>query len=513
MNKNIKLKISIILSLIGLLISILVYFLITPFLIKVMGKNVFGVYSLIYTIVSYFIVFDFGLGNTIVRYTAKNSIVTKKEVQNKLIGILLIIYIVIGIVTFLIGIYIYNNINNIFISLREKEIELARKMILYALINVSFHFPLSIFFNAIRGYEKFIFSEIIRIIKLIINPIIALIYIKLINNKNYENIVFLQMVINIIIDIIPLLYYFFVLKEGLIFPKKRKDFYLLPEIFVYSLYIFLSMIAMKIFWGTGQIILGVVSGASAVAVFSLSVQILQYYSIIGDTLSKNYLPQITKNYINNNNYDFSEIFSSVGKAQMIVSMLILTGFVLFGRQFILLWLNDQFTVMYKIILLIMIPLTIPIIQSIGVIITQAKNMHKFRSILYLSISITNIFITYLLSKKYDIIGAAVATVFSLVIGQIIAMNLYYKNKMKINLRKFWSNVFISFIKIAIYTLLSYLIIKDLIIVNWLKLIMCIFIYSLTYLIFIYIFVLKKDEKLKFKNVITRIIGQGKNELY
>ncbi len=78
-----------------------------------------------------------------------------------------------------------------------------------------------------------------------------------------------------------------------------------------------------------------------------------------------------------------------------------------------------------IALLLIIPVTIPLIQNLGIEIQRARNMHKFRSWVYLFIALGNIAITIPLVKHYGGLGAALGTALALVIGNIFIMNWYY----------------------------------------------------------------------------------------
>src|SRR5699024_10807113 len=91
-------------------------------------------------------------------------------------------------------------------------------------------------------------------------------------------------------------------------------------------------------------------------------------------------------------------------------------------------------------LIVMLPLTIVLTQTIGISILQAKNLHKFRAITYLMIAIINSLISVYLSKTHGGIGAAIGTSLSLVIGNIIVMNLYYHFKVKLNMIRFYKEL-------------------------------------------------------------------------
>lgn len=64
------------------------------------------------------------------------------------------------------------------------------------------------------------------------------------------------------------------------------------------------------------------------------------------------------------------------------------------------WAGNDYSGTYPIALLLIIPVTIPLIQNIGIEIQKAKNMHQFRSWVYLGIAVLNVLLSIPLAKVY-----------------------------------------------------------------------------------------------------------------
>lgn len=52
-------------------LNTLVGLLYTPFMLRCLGQNEYGLYSLVASVIAYLTILDFGFGNAIIRYTAK----------------------------------------------------------------------------------------------------------------------------------------------------------------------------------------------------------------------------------------------------------------------------------------------------------------------------------------------------------------------------------------------------------------------------------------------------------
>ena len=154
-----------------------------------------------------------------------------------------------------------------------------------------------------------------------------------------------------------------------------------------------------------------------------------------------FLPKVTAMVAKGNSEkEISDLFIRTGRIQYLIMAFILTGFILFGKQFVILWAGSGYEEAYYISLLFFIPLTVPLIQNLGITILQARNQMKFRSSLYVVIAICSLGISIPLAKLYGGIGCAVGTASALVAGQIIAMNIYYYKRIHIDIPLFWREI-------------------------------------------------------------------------
>lgn len=143
--------------------------------------------------------------------------------------------------------------------------------------------------------------------------------------------------------------------------------------------------------------------------------------------------------------------SSGGICDVVLSA-ILGGYLLYGKFFIMKWAGEGYDAAYYVGALVMIPAIIPLIQNIGIEIQKAKNMHKFRSIVYFIIAFANLGISVPLGKYYGAIGAAFGTTLATVVGNIILMNWYYQTKIGLNIKAFFK----SMIRPTIVLIIAYM---------------------------------------------------------
>ncbi|SIR44228.1 oligosaccharide flippase family protein [Pontibacter lucknowensis] len=433
-----QLKAGALLSYASIGINNIVGLLFTPFMLRMLGKSEFGLYSLVASVVAYLTVLDLGLGNAVVRYTAKYRAQNRQQEQYSLFGMFLMLYCSISLLVILAGTLLYHNVEVLFgNALTAAELEKARIMVVLLIFNLAATFPLSIFGSIIVAYENYVFQKLVNIVRALITPCL-MIPLLLLGYKAI-GIVLVITLLNIISLLVNCWYCFTKLKIKLHF--RKMEWQVLKGISTYSFFIFLGVIVDKIYWSTGQFVLGVVAGTAVVAVYAIAVQLQMYYMSLSTAISGVFLPKITAMVARNtSDREVSDLFIRTGRIQFIVMAFVLSVFILFGKTFIILWAGPDYADAYLIAVLLMIPLTIPLIQTLGISILQARNQHKFRSLVYILVATASLAISIPLAKVYGGIGCAIGTSFSLIVGNIIVMNIYYYKRVRIDIPRFWREI-------------------------------------------------------------------------
>lgn len=502
-----QLKLGALLSYVTLLLSNIIGIIYTPIMLRLMGQSEYGLYSLVASVVGYLTVLDMGLGNAIIRYIAKYRAIGDKEEEYSLNGMFLILYTAIGIVVAAIGILLSFNVKRIFgTNLSLIELEKAQVMMVLLVFNLAVSFPLGIFGSIMTAYEKFIFPKVVNIIRVLINPCI-MIPLLLMGYKSVTMVV-VTTLLNLMCLLLNMWYCFNKLKIRILF--KKYNWSILKDISSYSFFIFLNIIVDKIYWSTDQFILGMVSGTVSVAIYTVASQLNAYYMNFSTAMSGVFLPKITVMVSQgSSDEELSDMFIKIGRLQYILLAFILSGFILFGKQFIGIWAGEQYQQAFYMALVIMIPLTIPLIQTLGITILQAKNMHAFRSNMYAAIAIINIVISINLAKVWDGFGCALATGISMLIGHFVIMNIYYHKKVKLQILMFWKEIFKLTVPVFI-AMLGGLMIKVLISEQEiLSLGISIVLFSLLYLGLMWRIGMNEYEKGLFSVLIKAICKRGK----
>lgn len=502
-----QLKAGAVLNYVVILLNTIVGLLYTPYMLRMMGQSEYGLYSLVASVIAYLTILDLGLGNAVVRYTAKYRAEGKQTEQYEMFGMFFILYIIIGVIALIAGSALYFNVDAMFgDTMTALELDKARVMMLLLVFNLAFTFPMSIFGSIITAYERFVFPRVVNIIRVTLNTIVMICLLRM----GYKAIamVVVQTIFNVLTLILNYIYCRRQLKIKMYFRKFKWGF--LKEVAIYSFWIFLNVIMDRIYWSTGQFVLGAMVGTVAVAVFAVAIQLQHLYMQFSSAISTVFLPKVTSMVtVANDRAAISDLFIRTGRIQYIVMSLILSGFIVFGRQFINLWAGPGYEDAYTICVLFFVSLLIPLIQNLGITILQARNQMKFRSLLYIGIAIVALVFQIVLAKRYGGIGCAIAVAGALFLGQGLIMNIYYARKQSLDIIKFWMEILkMSIVPIAI-TIISMLVIRNYDIDSWSELILAIVIFCVVYIPLFWKFSMNKYERDLIIAPMQKIISRHK----
>jgi O-antigen/teichoic acid export membrane protein len=496
-------KIGAALSYLSIIITTLIQLLYTPFLIKMLGQSEYGLYALANSIIGYLTVLDLGFGNAIIVYTSKYKTTNNKEAEKKLHGMFKIIFYAIGLIAMIIGIILYLNVRNIFGStMTTTELNKTKIMMLILTFNLGISFGLSIYTSIISAYEKFVFQKILAIISTMLKPALMIPLLFL----GFKSIT-MAIVITIVNIVVMLSNYIFCKKELKIHIKYNGfDKILFKTILGYSIWLFIGTIVDKINWSVDNFILGAVSGTIAVSIYSVASQLNSLFVNLSTAISNVLLPKMSKMVAKNaNSTELTNEFIKVGRIQYYIIFLMSSGLVLFGKNFIKIWLGSDFIESYYVALILVLPICFPLIQNLGLSIMQAMNKYKFRSITTAIMAIINAIISIFLAKKYGPIGAALGTGISIFVCNTIIMNIYYYKVIKIDIIEFWKNIISMTIKFAIPVLVIIVLLQVIKLNSLLTMIILIPIYVTMFSLICYFIVINNYEK----EIINRLIKRKK----
>ena len=503
-----QLKAGAFLSYAQMALNILISVVYTPVMLRILGKGEYGLYSTVASTISTLSILSLGLNSGYIRYFSKYKKNNDMTSIYKLNGLFILIFSVIGIITILCGMFLTANLNLVFDKgLTESEYATARILMVLLTISLAISFPSGVFAHIISANERFVFLKVLGMVKTVVGPLVSMPL--LLMGYGSIGMVSVSLFASEIIDLIYFYYVVKVLKHKFYFRDFERGIF--KSLFVYTGFIAFNLIAEQINNNLGKVLISRFLGTEVTAVYAVGFTLFTYYTSFATAISGVFTPRV-HNIVNATDNDekertnrLTELFVRVGRIQYIILGLLTTGIVFFGYEFIMVWAGEGYEQSYYVVLLLVIPALIPLTQNIGIDVQCAMNNHQFRGVAYFIMSLINLVLTIVLTPKYGVVGATIGTAISLVIGNIILMNIFYHKKCNIKIFDYWKNI-ISMSKGLLIPIAFGIVIKMYFDVSAIPMMLLgIAAFSCVYVGSMWLFALNKYEKNLFLNPIKKLL--------
>lgn len=493
-----QLKAGSILSYFQMALNVIIQLVYTPVMIRLLGQNEYGLYNTIASTISMLSILSLGFNSGYIRYFAIYKKNDDKTAISKLNGLFLIIFLIIGLIALICGLFLSFHLNLIFDEgLTVEEYAKGRILMLLLTFNLAATFPMSVFQNIISAHERFIVLKLLGMIKTVGSPLVTLPLLLM----GYRSIAMVAVTVSVtlFVDVMYFIYVIFKMKERFIFKDLEKGIF--KSLLAYTVFIALNIVIDQINWNIDKLLLGRFKGTSEVAVYSVGFTLYQCYMMFSTSISGVFTPRIhsivnaTKDNISKQKENLTDLFTKVGRIQFLILGLIATGIVFFGKFFIInIWAGEGYEDSYFVAILLILPASIALIQNLGIEIQRAENKHQFRSIVYTIMAIINLGLSIVLCQKFGAFGSVIGTAISLIIANGFIMNIYYNRHCNIDMLFFWKNILRQSIGLIIPVIFGIALINAINIDSILGFIICVLCYTLVYCISMWFLGMNMYEK-------------------
>lgn len=433
-----QLKAGVLLTYAGMGISNLISLVYTPLMLNILGQNEYGLYQMVFSVVSYLGLLSFGFHNAYLRFYSRCRNGGDRRELARLNGMFLLVFLGMSAAALAGGAVLIKNTDVLFSGKTEEaELALAGNLMKLMVFNMMLTFPGSLFESYVSAHEQYAFQKLLNIAQSVLNPLLTLPLLLM----GYRSAALVTVQTLLTAAKLGTNVWFCRKKLGMEFAFSGMQPALLREIGGFSFYIFLNMIVDQINWNVDKFIIGKIRGTAAVAVYSVGAQLNQYFVNFSTAVSSVFLPRVNRMAAEGRGERaLTELLAAVGRIQFLILVWILGGFGILGKYFILVWAGEEYLPAYTVTLLLIVPVTIPLIQNLGIEIQRAMNRHKFRSFLYLAMAAGNLAVSVGLTRRFGAAGAAAGTCAGLLVGNGLIMNLYNHRKVGLDMKYFWRQI-------------------------------------------------------------------------
>ncbi len=494
------------LSFISQAIAILCGLVYMPFMIRILGQNEYGLYQLVQSVVNYLNLMNFGFSGAYIRFFSMARARQDEDEIANLNGMFLRAYLIIALLCLLAGGILLGNIRILGEHLTEADYGTARVLMTILVINLAVSFPNSLFTVFLSANEQFVFQQSVNILINILMPLLNLPLLYL--GMGSVGPVSVTLALTCVRLLLNMLFCFRKLHMRIhFFYRDRAVFRTLVG---FTFFIFLSDVVDQMNSNVDKFLLGRMMGTAPVAVYSVGYNLCTYYTIVSWIIPEMFIPMANRMAIEEkDDRGLTELFTRIGRYNNYILLLVLTGFILMGKPFIRLWVGEGYELSYYVTVILMLSAYIPSVQTLGVNIQNAKDMHRPRSVIYFGVACVNVVVSIGLIRRWGVVGTSLGTLCAVLLGAGIFMNIYYHRRIGLNVLAFWRGVLRWTGMAALLCLAVFFVMRGVEITTWFQLGLYVLGYTCIYGTLLWFIGLRRKEKEAAGAVLQDLLHRGK----
>ena len=482
-----QLGIGVLLTYFSIGINIASGLLYTPWMIAQIGQNDYGLYTLVNSLIAMFLM-DFGLSSATARYVAKYRSENREQELGKFLSVVYKLYILIDFLIMAVLIAVFFLIDVIYINFTPEELYKFKVIYVIAGAYSVLSFPCVTFNGILNAYEKFIPLKMTDLLQKVCSVLLTVLALFL--DCGLYALVLVNTVVGLGANIAKL---FFIsrnvkIKRYSIGSAEKKIYF--NAIFSFSLWSTIWALSQRLIFNITPTLLGVavVNATVAISVFGIITTVEGYFHIITTAINGMFLSRITR-ILNKETGDeeLNRLAIKVGRFQFALNGLLILGFSLVGKDFIALWVGENFEDAYWGIVLIVIPgIFYNALQILHTTIV-VKNLVKYQAYIQIAVGILNVICSLILSSIMGVLGASISICIAYFLRLILTI-VFIKRKLCFDLPKFIKKCYIQMgIPVVISLVIGFCTTSAIQVSSWMSLLLksiwIIFIYLICMLLF------------------------------
>jgi O-antigen/teichoic acid export membrane protein len=417
--------------------GILAGIFLSPFLIRHLTKETYGLWVLIGSVVGYFGFTDFGVRSATVRliafYRARENHATVNRTLNTSLMLLAASGLVVTLFTAALA--------PVFAGLFHVDagVPHVASSVFACGLAVAIGLPLTVFEGCLAGHERYDLINACEILAIIGRVALTVWLLR----AGYG--IFALAAINLGLTVAN-----GTMKWALskwVFPSlhvslRNFDRSLAKETYTTSVWFFVLAISGRISFFTDNVVIGYFLGTGAVAVYSIGGRLMQYALVAVSACNVVLMPVATRFEAQANLTGQRRLLLLGTRASLAAAIFMATMFLTYGGQIIRVWVGPGFEQAAVVLAILTLPMITASSQMTTLIVVQGMAKHKTLSFIYLGEAVSNLVLSIILVKPMGIVGVALGTALTSTFSSLIAQPIYVCRVLSLGVWDYYRKAFL-----------------------------------------------------------------------
>ena len=410
-------------SWLALAVGIVISFFLSPFVVNKLGATWYGVWAVASQFVGYLYLMDFGVRESVVRYTSKYAARRNAKALNHVLSTALLAY---GIITTLafavvaIAVWGMPHWFNLDPSLwRDGRIAMA-----FTGLTIALTFLLNVFTGVVIGLKRWEISNAVGIVLNVLRAGLIVYFLQ--RGHGIVALAAVQFVVATLGGAINVLIALGLLRRasldfGFTWLSVRQHLAIGRRILGYGFYVIVNNVGEKIISATDAIVVGIFMPIQAVAYYAVAGSLIGYLTSLLSTSAAIFNPLASELHSVRNSVGVTAAFYLGVKICALITLPVVATFVILGEQFIGLWMGPEFSVpSAQVLMILAVAVFFASPKYVFSSVLYGMSRHRIIALLRIGEAVANLGLSIVLVRAMGLAGVALGTAIpSMIIGVLV----------------------------------------------------------------------------------------------
>jgi O-antigen/teichoic acid export membrane protein len=427
-----------------LAVNIGVAFFLAPYVVKHLGGVYYGIWALANQFIGYLYLLDFGVRESVIRYTAKYVARSQPRRLNQVLSTAILLYLPIAGATVLVTLLVSWGIADWFHIPPENARE-ARIAIIFMGLTIAQTFIFNVFTGILQGLNRFDIGNRVGLVSVVVRTV-AIVFL-LGQGYKLAALAAVYFALAVAGGLVCAIFAIRLLRaEGIAFhfhiPVRRRMRALAGKIFGYGFFVLVNNLAQKIIFASDAIIIGSFLGVAKIAPYAIAGTLIDNLRSLMVSTAQVFSPLSSGLFAQRRLDELRALLIRGGKLSVVITLPIAITFACLGDVFVQLWMGDEFRQTAGQILLVL-GLTQIISAPHYVVSSVMYGMSQHNTLGYLRIgeAALNLAISLALVRKMGVLGVAIGMAVSHLALAAVMLPMLITSRLKMRLRDYWIGIY------------------------------------------------------------------------
>jgi O-antigen/teichoic acid export membrane protein len=443
---------------IGRIVNMGTWLVLTPFILNQLGDQVYGLWVLVGSVVSYGFLLDFGIAGAVTKYTAEYRAKGEGDEAHSLIATVLWLYTILGIIIILISLAIAPLFPIIF-NLPQADREMAFWLVMLSGTSVGITIPCTTTTAVLRGLQRFDLINLIGLASTLLTAGATVIVLK--SGGGAIGLVMVGIATTLLAQI-PGIWFIYRIAPELHFGWRGAKRSLVKRVASYSSSIFIMNLGGHLESKTDEIVIGGFLPVSTVTPYNLARKL----STLPQTLTEQFLmlllPMASEIHARNDREKLRSLYIVSTRLTLAIFLPIGVALIILAQPLLTVWVGSAYAEYAYLITILVIASLIDNSQWPAGFVLQGMARHQPLAAMTIGSGIANLILSIILVKFMGLTGVALGTLIPTTIVCIGLVAPYAMRVIEVNVQEMASSVIVPAVLPAIPMIIALLVLREII---------------------------------------------------